>query len=273
MPVEFVGGLRVSSAETVEVAKMVLVGKVNKDIVSRLGRHGQPAIGLCGDDGLSSASPPWKARGRGHRLRRPHRARRRRRGAPRRRGLHPGHRLGGPDRDGRSTTSTRTRRPARWRARWAPTRCMFLTDVRRLAARPGRPGLRHLRPPRPTRSRPRYRGHRRWHAAQAGRRASTPSTAASPPPTSSTAGSRTRCCSSSSPTPGSARRCSPPRSTTRADAPTTPARPSSSCAARARGCGTPTGTSTSTSWPASRSATSATAIRASSPPCRSRPAR
>jgi acetylglutamate kinase len=52
MPVEFVGGLRVSDAETVEIAKMVLVGKVNKDIVLRLNRHGQPAIGLCGDDGL-----------------------------------------------------------------------------------------------------------------------------------------------------------------------------------------------------------------------------
>ena len=52
MPVEFVGGLRVSNPETVEVAKMVLVGKVNKDIVLRLGRHGQPAVGLCGDDGL-----------------------------------------------------------------------------------------------------------------------------------------------------------------------------------------------------------------------------
>jgi acetylglutamate kinase len=52
MPVEFVGGLRVSDAGTVEIAKMVLVGKVNKDIVLRLGRHGQPAIGLCGDDGL-----------------------------------------------------------------------------------------------------------------------------------------------------------------------------------------------------------------------------
>jgi acetylglutamate kinase len=52
MPVEFVGGLRVSDPDTVEIAKMVLVGKVNKDIVLRLGRHGQPAIGLCGDDGL-----------------------------------------------------------------------------------------------------------------------------------------------------------------------------------------------------------------------------
>src|SRR5580704_11853317 len=52
LPIEFVDGLRVSSAETVEVAKMVLVGKVNKDIVLLLNRHGQPAIGLCGDDGL-----------------------------------------------------------------------------------------------------------------------------------------------------------------------------------------------------------------------------
>src|SRR5271165_6320804 len=51
LPVEFVGGLRVSDAETVEVAKMVLVGKVNKEIVLRLSRHGQPAVGLCGDDG------------------------------------------------------------------------------------------------------------------------------------------------------------------------------------------------------------------------------
>jgi acetylglutamate kinase len=51
MPVEFVGGLRVSDAGTVEVAKMVLVGKVNKDIVMRLNRHGQSAVGLSGDDG------------------------------------------------------------------------------------------------------------------------------------------------------------------------------------------------------------------------------
>jgi acetylglutamate kinase len=51
MPVEFVSGLRVSNSETVEIAKMVLVGKVNKDIVLRLNRHGQPAVGICGDDG------------------------------------------------------------------------------------------------------------------------------------------------------------------------------------------------------------------------------
>jgi acetylglutamate kinase len=51
IPVKFVGGLRVSTAETVEIAKMVLIGKVNKDIVARLNRHGQSAIGLSGDDG------------------------------------------------------------------------------------------------------------------------------------------------------------------------------------------------------------------------------
>ena len=52
LTVEFVDGLRVSNPATVEVAKMVLIGKVNKDIVLRLGRHGQPAVGLSGDDGL-----------------------------------------------------------------------------------------------------------------------------------------------------------------------------------------------------------------------------
>ena len=51
LEVEFVQGLRVSDEQTVEVAKMVLIGKLNKDIVLRLNRHGQPAVGLCGDDG------------------------------------------------------------------------------------------------------------------------------------------------------------------------------------------------------------------------------
>ncbi len=51
LPVEFVGGLRVSDAQTVEIAKMVLVGKVNKEIVLRLSRQGHAAIGISGDDG------------------------------------------------------------------------------------------------------------------------------------------------------------------------------------------------------------------------------
>ena len=86
MPVEFVGGLRVSDEATVEVAKMVLVGKVNKDIVLRLNRHGQPAVGLCGDDGLLfRVARAGGAGRRGHRLRRRDRARQRRRARPHRR--------------------------------------------------------------------------------------------------------------------------------------------------------------------------------------------
>jgi len=49
--VSFVGGHRVTDSETMEIAKMVLVGKVNKDIVSLINRHGTHAIGLSGEDG------------------------------------------------------------------------------------------------------------------------------------------------------------------------------------------------------------------------------
>jgi acetylglutamate kinase len=51
MEVRFHEGLRVSDPETVEVAKMVLLGKLNSDMVLRLNRHGQPAVGLSGEDG------------------------------------------------------------------------------------------------------------------------------------------------------------------------------------------------------------------------------
>ena len=49
--VRFQHGLRVSDAETVEIAKMVLLGKLNADLVARLGRAGSPAVGLSGEDG------------------------------------------------------------------------------------------------------------------------------------------------------------------------------------------------------------------------------
>ncbi|MBK8295302.1 MAG: acetylglutamate kinase [Solirubrobacterales bacterium] len=51
LEVKFHHGLRVSDAETVEVAKMVLLGKVNADLVRRLNRAGQPSVGLSGEDG------------------------------------------------------------------------------------------------------------------------------------------------------------------------------------------------------------------------------
>jgi acetylglutamate kinase len=61
LPVNFVEGLRVTDAATMEVAKMVLVGKVNKEIVSLINSKGAPAVGLCGDDGrLLGARPLFK---------------------------------------------------------------------------------------------------------------------------------------------------------------------------------------------------------------------
>jgi acetylglutamate kinase len=58
MEVKFHEGLRVSDPDTVEVAKMVLLGKVNSDIVKRINRHGQPAVGLSGEDGSMFAVRP-----------------------------------------------------------------------------------------------------------------------------------------------------------------------------------------------------------------------
>jgi acetylglutamate kinase len=48
---EFISGLRVTDAETVEIAEMVLVGKINTEIVSMLNGKGAKAIGLSGKDG------------------------------------------------------------------------------------------------------------------------------------------------------------------------------------------------------------------------------
>ncbi|MGB1583411.1 MAG: acetylglutamate kinase [Solirubrobacterales bacterium] len=64
LEVEFVDGLRVTDQDTVDVAKMVLIGKVNKDIVARINRYGQLAVGVSGDDGglfrVSKATPDDK---------------------------------------------------------------------------------------------------------------------------------------------------------------------------------------------------------------------
>jgi len=50
MTSRFVDGLRVTDAETLDVAVMVLAGEVNKRIVSELNRLGIPALGICGAD-------------------------------------------------------------------------------------------------------------------------------------------------------------------------------------------------------------------------------
>ena len=48
---KFVGGLRYTDRETMDVVEMVLAGKVNKSLVQQLEQHGGRAIGLCGLDG------------------------------------------------------------------------------------------------------------------------------------------------------------------------------------------------------------------------------
>ena len=47
----FVGGLRYTDQETMDIVQMVLCGKVNKDLVATLNRAGGSAVGLCGLDG------------------------------------------------------------------------------------------------------------------------------------------------------------------------------------------------------------------------------
>ncbi|HWC10982.1 MAG TPA: acetylglutamate kinase [Acidimicrobiales bacterium] len=54
---EFRDGLRVTDAETLEIARMVLVGKVNRDIVAAINVHDPLAVGLSGEDaGLITAT-------------------------------------------------------------------------------------------------------------------------------------------------------------------------------------------------------------------------
>ena len=48
---QFVDGLRVTDRETVDVAQMVLAGKINKNLVNLLQSKGGKAVGLCGIDG------------------------------------------------------------------------------------------------------------------------------------------------------------------------------------------------------------------------------
>jgi len=55
---EFRNGLRVTDADTLDIARMVLVGKVNRDIVSAINVHGPIAVGLSGEDAnLITAAP------------------------------------------------------------------------------------------------------------------------------------------------------------------------------------------------------------------------
>ncbi len=62
MPVEFFDGMRVTDDAAMEVVKMVLVGKVNKELVSAINRHGRLAVGISGDDANLIKARPISAR-------------------------------------------------------------------------------------------------------------------------------------------------------------------------------------------------------------------
>ena len=48
---KFIGGMRITDEETMEIVEMVLVGKINKEIVALINHHGGKAVGLSGKDG------------------------------------------------------------------------------------------------------------------------------------------------------------------------------------------------------------------------------
>jgi acetylglutamate kinase len=54
----FVEGQRVTDADTIDLARMILVGRINKGIIARLNRHGRLAVGLSGEDGLLITARP-----------------------------------------------------------------------------------------------------------------------------------------------------------------------------------------------------------------------
>ena len=59
IPAEFKDGLRVTDADTMDVVEMVLVGRVNKQIVNGLNQLGARAVGLSGSDGSLVEARPW----------------------------------------------------------------------------------------------------------------------------------------------------------------------------------------------------------------------
>jgi acetylglutamate kinase len=62
---QFKDGLRVTDAPTMDVVEMVLVGRVNKELVSLISREGGKAVGLCGKDGNMITARPQGAEGVG----------------------------------------------------------------------------------------------------------------------------------------------------------------------------------------------------------------
>ena len=142
---EFRDGLRVTDAETLDIARMVLVGKVNRDIVAAINVHGPLAVGLSGEDaGLITRQRP-RPRARLRRRRRRTSTRRSSSGCwPRTssRSSPPS----APTPPARPTTSTPTRVAGAIAEALGAEKLVYLTDVEGLLPRRRRPGRAH--PPR-----------------------------------------------------------------------------------------------------------------------------
>ena len=203
LEVRFHEGLRVSDAETVEVARMVLLGKLNSDIVQRLNRHGQPAVGLSGQDGsLFEVAPVPNAEQVGFV------------GSIERVDVDvlnhiaedyiPVVASSASDREGNAYNVNADEAAGKVAAALGAYKAVFLTDVDGWLADPADEGSLISRA---TVAEVEARSWRRSRAGcgRSSPPASTRSAAAPSRPTSSTAASRTACCSSSSPTPASAR--------------------------------------------------------------------
>ena len=65
---EFVNGLRVTDADTIKIAQMVLVGKTNKEVVSNININGGNAVGLCGIDGRIIECEPLREDSEGNKV-------------------------------------------------------------------------------------------------------------------------------------------------------------------------------------------------------------
>ena len=124
----FVDGLRVTDAETLDIVRMVLVGKVNREIVAAINVHGPLAVGVSGEDASLLTAKRSNAdtglRRRGHRRQHRHRH------AADGRRTHSGHRdRSASTATARPTTSTPTPPPPRSPRALDAEKLVYLTDI------------------------------------------------------------------------------------------------------------------------------------------------
>ena len=210
---EFRDGLRVTDAETVDIARMVLIGQVNPQLVTAINLHGNYAVGVSGEDaGLIRAV----ARDPDARLRRRRRARSTRRSsrACSPTSSSPSSPPSAPTRPGQAYNINADVVAGAIAEALGAEKLVYLTDIEGLRRDVDDPASLIRQTTADELDAPDRRRHdRRRHDPQGRQLRARPCATASAAPTSSTAASPTCCCSRSSPTPASARWCCPRRTT------------------------------------------------------------